>query len=158
MDNQEAIALVEKVALHGAGLYVAEFRTSENLEERKITGLGVMVAKWAKWDGWIILEAFQAALEDANSPDLDAITAVIEAAKKRDMEEAVKELNRTVNALMVETADNCIIYPDCFHLNGEEIIVEGHLAGRGVAPGRGSIIEHTLTEHDEIKKLVGASV
>ena len=40
--------------------------TADNLQQRKIDGLGCAIAHYAGWDGLQIMKIFAAALEDAN--------------------------------------------------------------------------------------------
>jgi len=46
--------------------FTDDYKTPENLEERKKEGLGIAISIFCEWDGLMIMEIFEAALEDAN--------------------------------------------------------------------------------------------
>jgi hypothetical protein len=70
--------LIEKVAAHNAETTFSDkYKRPDNLEERRLEGLGIAIASWTSWAGDDIMVIFAAALEDANFHS--------EAGKVRDM-------------------------------------------------------------------------
>ena len=78
--------LLETVACQAAEtVFVPQYQRPDNLDERKIEGLGVAISQWAQWDINTILLVSAAALEDANCPgDLVAILREMPASLDRD--------------------------------------------------------------------------
>jgi len=71
MNNRKPLdtsALIQRVANYKAKNSFTDCKP-ENLEERKIEGLGLAISQWSEWGGRIIMEVFKAALEDANFHD-----------------------------------------------------------------------------------------
>jgi len=60
MENNELLKVLIKDQINRA--FVESYRTRATEEE----GLGILIAKYFKWDGLAILKTLYAALEDAN--------------------------------------------------------------------------------------------
>ena len=71
---------IEEVAVYAAGEYFTpEFVAREPIESRKITGLGIALSQYTKYDGIDILRIAAAALDDCNyHAECEALLKMIE--------------------------------------------------------------------------------
>lgn len=77
----------------------ADYQTPENLQTRKLSGLGVRISQYCEWDALQIMEIFEAALTDANfHPEAGAVRNWIQkleshgyAVSPADKEDAIAE-------------------------------------------------------------------
>ena len=66
--------LLEMVACQAAETcFVTDYKTPDNLEDRKLDGLGIAISQWAEWDIGKILLVCASALEDSNAHDVCAM-------------------------------------------------------------------------------------
>lgn len=66
--------IVDHVAAHA---FVPQYIRTDNLDERRIQALGMIIAQWSGWDGGQIFGVMCAALEDANfHPEVEAFQQI----------------------------------------------------------------------------------
>jgi len=58
--------LAKAANLGAENFFTLEARMSKPLADREVEGLGIMVSKFAEWNGITIMRTFSAALSDAN--------------------------------------------------------------------------------------------
>lgn len=64
MNNSDMLrAITERQAEES---FTDDYKKPENLEARKRRGLGIAISIFCRWNGLMIMEIFEAALEDAN--------------------------------------------------------------------------------------------
>ena len=87
--RMHTVNMLEKISKYeSVRMFNESYCTADNLQQRKIDGLGHAIAHYAIWDGLLIIKIFAASLEDANLHG--------ECEKVREWiakEEAVKEMN-----------------------------------------------------------------
>ena len=65
--TQQHKQMIERVALEAAEqCFVPSHRRPDNLEERKLEGLGIRLSQWAGYDGLALMRIAYSALEDSN--------------------------------------------------------------------------------------------
>ena len=87
--RMHTVNMLEKISKYeSVRMFNESYCTADNLQQRKIDGLGHAIAHYAIWDGLLIMKIFAASLEDANFHG--------ECEKVREWiakEESVKEMN-----------------------------------------------------------------
>ena len=67
LQKMNTVNALEKISKHeSVRRFNESYCTADNLQQRKIDGLGCAIAHYAGWDGLQIMKIFAAALEDAN--------------------------------------------------------------------------------------------
>ncbi len=65
--RMHTVNMLEKISKYeSVRRFNESYCTADNLQQRKIDGLGCAIAHYAGWDGLQIMKIFAASLEDAN--------------------------------------------------------------------------------------------